>query len=173
MKRVSNVNFADGEPDVDPVGSVRPAKLGRLDLGSSFKTVATVEGESTDIGLSDIDAMIGQGTSTGKIGPTGFFSRNMKVEMPPREGLAAQERFSQKAKFYPSQSAKTLLEDFFEINASPVLDLDHITNGFSANEMIQFARAVGLLFTLASYGLLEDLLLRARRTGSLSGLGEI
>ena len=106
MKRVSNVMFADGKLDFDPVASFRPVKLGRFDLGSSFWTVASVEGASTDIGLSDIDAIIGQGTSTGKIKPTWFSSRNTNVELPLRVELAAQEKFSQRAKYYPSQSAR-------------------------------------------------------------------
>ena len=52
--RFSNVTFADEEPDIDRVGSVRPAKLGRPNLESSFRAVALVEGASTDIGLSDL-----------------------------------------------------------------------------------------------------------------------
>ena len=55
-----------------------------------------MEGASTGIVLSDIDAMIGQGTSTGKIGPTRFFSRNMNAEMLLREDLPAEEKFCQK-----------------------------------------------------------------------------
>ena len=93
--RVSNIMFADEELDVDPVAGVSPANLSRLDLGSSCRAIASVKGASIDIGLSDFDAMVGQGTSTGQVGPTGFSSRNMNVESPPREELAAQEKFSQ------------------------------------------------------------------------------
>ena len=35
--------------------------------------------------------------------------------------------------------------------------------------MIQFAKAVGLEVSLTSYGLLQDLLLRARGVGNLAG----
>ena len=65
-------------------------------------------------------------------------------------------------KYYPSQSAKRLLEEFFELNAPNLLDPSHATTSFSANQMTQFARAVGLEVSLACYSMLEDLLLKAR-----------
>ena len=60
VNRVSNVMFADGELAIHPVGSVRLAKLSRPHLGSSFRTVASVEGTNANVGLSEIDAMVGQ-----------------------------------------------------------------------------------------------------------------
>ena len=44
-----------------------------------------VEGSSTDIGSSDVDAIFGLDASTQQIGPTGFFSGKMNIEMLPRE----------------------------------------------------------------------------------------
>ena len=99
MERVWNVMFADEESDVNPVAKVISAELSRPDLGSSRKTMASVEGASTDLGSSIIDALIMQGTSTGQIGPTGFPSRNMHVEMREPEETAALKRFSQRSKF--------------------------------------------------------------------------
>ena len=86
------------------------------------------------------------------------------VRVPPVDELFGQD-FSRKerTKYYPSQSAKSLLKDCFEMNPPIYLDPSHPTTSFSAYQMIQFARAVGLEVSLASYGMLEDLLLKVRR----------
>ena len=86
------------------------------------------------------------------------------VRVSPVDELLRQD-FSRKerTKYYPNQSAKSLLEDCFELNPPTCLDPSHPTTSFSADQMIQFARAVGLEVSLASYSMLEDLLLRARR----------
>ena len=47
------------------------------------------------------------------------------------------------------------------MNPPAHLDPSHPTTSFSADQMIQFARAVGLEVSLASYSMLEDLLLKA------------
>ena len=69
VKRVSNIMFNDGELDIDPAGSVRPSNLSRPDMARSFRTVALVEGASTDMSLSDIDAMVGQCSLSRQAGP--------------------------------------------------------------------------------------------------------
>ena len=51
------------------------------------------------------------------------------------------------------------------MNPPTHLDPSHATTSYSAGQMIQFARAVGLEVFLASYGMLEDLLLKARVAG--------
>ena len=86
------------------------------------------------------------------------------VRVPPVDELFGQD-FSRKerAKYYPSQSAKSLLKDCFALNPPTYLDPSHPATSFSADQMIQFARAVGLEVSLASYSMLEDLLLKARR----------
>ena len=76
-----------------------------------------------------------------------------------------------RTKYYPSQSAKSLLKDFFEHNPPTRLDATHQTTSFSADQMIQFARAVGLELSLASFGMLEDLLLKAKLIGRIGGGG--
>ena len=86
------------------------------------------------------------------------------VRVPPVDELFGQD-FSRKerTKYYPSQSAKSLLKDCFALKPPTYLDPSHPTTSFSADQMIQFARAVGLEVSLASYSMLEDLLLKARR----------
>ena len=98
--------FADGQTDISHMARIRSAKLSKPNLGSSYRTMAFAKVASTDIGLSDIDAMIGQGAATGQIGPSGFSSRNLIVEMPPQKEFAAQEKVCQRSRYYPSQAAK-------------------------------------------------------------------
>ena len=53
------------------------------------------------------------------------------------------------------------------MNPPTHLDPSHPPTSFSADQMIQFARAVGLEVSLASYGMLEDLLLKTRVGGGV------
>ena len=66
-----------------------------------------------------------------------------------------------------SQSVrKEFVEWFFSNRIRQThLDLSHPTASFNADQMIQFARAVELEVSLASYGMLEDLVLKARVRG--------
>ena len=85
------------------------------------------------------------------------------VRVPPVEETFLQESSTKKwPKYYPSQSAKSLLKEYFELNPPTHFDPSLATTSFSADQMIQFARAVGLDVSLASYSMLEDLLLKAR-----------
>ena len=94
------------------------------------------------------------------------------VRVPRVESIVEEERVGvEKSRYYPSQSAKSLLKDFFELNPPTHLDPSHPTTGFKADQMIQFARAVGLEVSLASYGMLEDLLLKAGGGGGFQSVG--
>ena len=85
------------------------------------------------------------------------------VRVPRVKSIVEQEGVGgEKSRYYPSQSAKKLLKDFIELNPSTHFDPSHPTTSFSVYQLIQFARAVGLEVSLASYGMLEDLLLKAR-----------
>ena len=70
-------------------------------------------------------------------------------------------------KYYPSQSTKIMLKNFFETNLSAILCHGQTTTSLSPDQMVQFAGAVGLEVTLASYALLEELKLQARVVGGL------
>ena len=63
------------------------------------------------------------------------------------------------------------MKDFFELNPPTHLDPSHPTTSFSADQMIQFARGVGLEVSLASHGMLEDLLLKVRVGGGVQPVG--
>ena len=85
------------------------------------------------------------------------------VCFPPVDEMFGQEAApKERTKYYPSQSARNLLKDCFELNPPTHLDPSHPTLSFSTDQMIQFARAGGLEVSLVSYSMLEDLLLKAR-----------
>ena len=71
-----------------------------------------------------------------------------------------------RSKYYPSESAGTLLKECFADNPPVQLDPHQQVTGMSSDQMIQFARAIGLEVFLATFGLLEDVLLKiGGRTG--------
>ena len=85
------------------------------------------------------------------------------VRVPQVDEMFGQEGAPrERTRYYPSHSTKSLLKDCFEMNPPKHLDPSHRTTSFSADQMIQFARAVGLEVSLASYSMLEDSLLKAR-----------
>ena len=65
-----------------------------------------------------------------------------------------------RSKYYPSESARTLLKECFADNPPVRLDPHQQVTGMSSGQMIQFARAVGLEVSLATSGMLEDVLLK-------------
>ena len=94
------------------------------------------------------------------------------VRVPRVESIVEQKGVGgEKSRYYPSQSAKSLLRVFFELNPQAHLDPGHPTTSFSADQKIQFEGAVGLEVSLASYGMLEDLLLKARVGGGDQPVG--
>ena len=76
--------------------------------------MTSVGGVATVIGLSEFNAVIGQYATDGQVGPSRLAVGGVIIEMPSREQLTAQKRFPHRSKFYPSQSAKTLLKNFSE-----------------------------------------------------------
>ena len=77
-----------------------------------------------------------------------------------------------RTKYDPSQSAKSLLKGFFELNPPTHLDATHLKTCFSADHMIQFASAVGLEKSLTSFKMLKDLGLKANLIGRGGGGGK-
>ena len=114
VKPAANVTFIVDESSEELVGAARLMKVTRSDFGRGDKTVTSIGGVSTDFELSETDAMVSQSSAAGQAEtsrvPVGF----ARVDIPPLEELTARQRFSQRSWFYPSQSARTLLNDFFE-----------------------------------------------------------
>ena len=65
-----------------------------------------------------------------------------------------------RTKFYPSDSVRTLLKNCFAGNQSNHFDPRQQTTRSNADKMIQFARSAEFGVSLATFGLLEDLLLK-------------
>ena len=74
---------------------------------------------------------------------------------PVQPGLGAG-----RSKYYPSESARTLLKECFADNPPVQLDPHQQLTGMSLDQTIQFARAIGLEVSLATFGMLEDVLLK-------------
>ena len=165
LKSSANVMFIVDEDVEGVLDSARPTKHSRFDFWNSSGTATSVEGATTDIRLSGIDSLIGR-CASGRFGPSELSAGNVQTEMPLREEITVQEGLPQRSKYYPIQSAKTLLKDFFFAKNPPnVLNSGLTTTSVSADQTIYFARAVGLEVT--SYGFLKDLLLRARGVSDL------
>ena len=98
-----------------------------------------------------------------------FVRTPLCVELSPRDELVLNIHVCQRSNYHSSQSVKTLKKDIFELILPTVLDLKHTTPSLSANQITVFARAVGLEVNLASYGLLEVLVVRSRAISGLRG----
>ena len=119
----------------------------------------------TEFSLSELDMTAR--AKTQELGPhSQMVSSNGKVRIPTvgsSGGLP--DANAARTKYYPSQSAKSLLKHLFEHNPPTRLDATHQTTSSSADQMIRFARSVGLEVSLATFGMLEDLLLKANVIG--------
>ena len=94
------------------------------------------------------------------------------VRVPLVESINGREGVGgEKSRYYPSQSANSLLKDFFEMKLPTHLDPSNPTTSFSAAQKIQFARDLGLEVSLASYSMLKDLLLKGRVGGGNQPVG--
>ena len=62
--------------------------------------------------------------------------------------------------YYPSESARTLLKECFADNPPVQLDPHPQLTGLRSDQMIQFAKAIGLEVSLATFGMLEDVFLK-------------
>ena len=89
--------------------------------------------------------------------------REGMVRIPPVEEIFLQEATTkERTNKYPSQSAKSLVRGYFDMNPPTHLDPSHATTSFSSDQMIQFTGVVGPEVSLAAHKMLEDLLLKAK-----------
>ena len=128
--------------------------------------------EFTSGGFSALEEIAKKRADEQDRGLFGLSSGDGMVRVPQVESIDGEGRVgAERIRYYPSQSAKSLLKDFFELNPPTHLDPSHQTTSFSADQMIQFARAVRLEVSLASYGMLEDMLVKARVGGGVQPAG--
>ena len=147
----------------DAIESVEGGNLSRS--GITEASVGVEASDFTSGGFSTLEATAKKRADDRDGGLFELSSGDGMVRVPQVESVEQGRVGGEKSRFYPSLPAKSLLKDFFELNPPAHLDPSHSTTSFSADQMIQFARAVGLEVSLASYGMLEDLLLKARVGG--------
>ena len=120
VKLVANVEFIAVESSYDLESAFPPMRVIMSNFDCTDRTRTSVGGIPIDIGLSEIDAVVGKHALVGQAGPSRFVVESVNVLMRPRDKLTAQQQFPQRSKFYPSQYAKTLLKHFFEMNPPTV-----------------------------------------------------
>ena len=83
------------------------------------------------------------------------------LDLPGSSGTTVQPGLGAgRSKYYPSESARTLLKECFADYPPVQLNHPQQLTGMSSDQMIQFARAIGLEFSVATFGMLEDVLLK-------------
>ena len=156
----------------DEEGMAFWGEIGRVNVGKSCLSSDYMDRTLTEFGLSELEKMAR--AKAQELGPDSHVVSSNGMVRVPTVGSSGglPDANAERTKCYPSQSAKSLLKDFFELNPPTHLDATHQTTSFSADQMIQFARAVDLEVSLASFGMLEDLLLKSNLIGRRGGGGK-
>ena len=177
-KRRSSVLGEHGAPPCKPIRFGVSDKIGAVEsVNLSRSCITEVSGgversDFTSGGFSTLEAIANKRADELDGGLYELSSGDGMVRVPRVKSTVEQKRIGGgKSRYDPSQFAKSLFKDFFELNPPTHLDPSHPTTNFSADQTIQFARAVGLEDSLASYGMLEDLLLKARVGGGDQPVG--
>ena len=136
------------------------------DAGQSFPSSSRPD--DTDYGTSELESIARRrvGDLSG-----GRVCETAESDLPGFSGATVQPGLGAgRSKYYPSESARTLLKECFSDNPPVQLDPHQQLTGMSSDQMIQFARAIGLEVSLAIFGMLEDVLLKiGKKTGKNVG----
>ena len=148
--------------------SDRCTLVGVSDAGQSFPS-SSRPGD-TDYGTSELESIARR--RVGSLSGRRVFEV-AEPDLPTVSGATVRPFLGVgRSKYYPSESARTLLKECFADNPPVQLDLHQQVTGMSSDQMIQFARAVGLEVSLATFGMLmlEDVLLKnGGKSGSSVG----
>ena len=130
--------------------------IGVSDAGKSFPSSSRLD--DTEYGTSELESIARRrvdNLSGGRV------FEAVESDIPAVSGATVQPGLGAgRSKYYPSESARTLLKECFADNPPVQLDPHQQLTGLSSDQMIQFARAVGLEVSLATFGMLEDVLLK-------------
>ena len=130
--------------------------IGVSDAGQSFPSSSRLD--DTEYGTSELES-IARGRVDNLSG--GRFFKAVESDLPAVSGATVLSGLGAgRSKYYPSESARTLLKECFADNPPVQLDPYQQVTGMSSDQMIQFARAVGLEVSLATFGMLEDVFLK-------------
>ena len=130
--------------------------IGMSDTGQSFPSSSRLD--DTEYGTSELESIARRRVDnlTG-----GRVFEVVESDLPAVSAATAQPGLGGgRSKYYPSESARTLLKECFADNPPVQLDPHQQLTGLSSDQMIQFARAVGFEVSLATFGMLEDVLLK-------------
>ena len=130
--------------------------IGMSDAGQSFPSSSRLD--ETEYGTSELESIARRRVDNLS---GGRFFAAVESNLPAVSGASVQPGLGGgRSKYYPSESARTLLKECFADNPPVQLDPHQQLTGLSSDQMIQFARAVGLEVSLATFGMLEDVLLK-------------
>ena len=146
--------------------SDRCTLVGLSDAGQSFPS-SSRPGD-TDYGTSELESIARKRVGSLSGGRVFEFA---EPDLPAVSGATVQPGLGVgHSKYYPSESARTLLKECFADNPPVQLDPHQQVTGMTSDRMIQFARAIGLEVSLATFGMLEDVLLKfGGKTGRNAG----
>ena len=167
-----DIGVADERPskrvafDIDDAGgrlfSARCTLVDVSDAGQSFPSSSRPD--DTDYGTSELMsiARMRVGDLSG-----GRVCETAESDLPSFSGATVQPGLGAgRSKYYASESARTLLKGCVSGNPPVQLDPHQQLTGMSSDQMIQFARAIGLEVSVATFGMLEDVLLKiSKKTG--------
>ena len=130
--------------------------IGVSDAGQSFPSSSRLD--DTEYGTSELESIARRrvdNLSGGRV------FEAVESNLPSVSGAIVQPGLGAgRSKYYPSESARTLLKECFADKPPVQLDPYQQLTGLSSDQMIQFAEAVGLEVSLATFGMLEDVLLK-------------
>ena len=123
--------------------------LSRGDVTDASEVVP--ESLITSGGFSALENIAGRQADARVVASYGDAEGENMVKVPTAQELLGQKgESSEKSRYYPSQSARSLLMYAFKLNHPTQLNAYHPTRSFSVDQIIPFARAVGLEVSLAS-----------------------
>ena len=130
--------------------------IGVSDAGQSFPSSSRPD--DTEYGTSELESIARRRVASFS---GGRVFEVVESNLPAVSGATVQPDLGAgRSKYYPSESARTLLKECFADNPPVQLDPHQQVTGMSSDQVIQFARAVGLEVSLATFGMLEDVLLK-------------
>ena len=120
--------------------SERCSLVGVSDAGQSFPSSSRAD--DTDYGTSELESIARR-----RVGDVSErrVCEAAGLDLPGSSGAKVQPGLGGgRSKYYPSESARTLLKECFAANPPVQLDPHQQLTGMSSDQMIQFARAIGL-----------------------------
>ena len=123
-------------------GTVGGVELSRENVTDPSEGVP--ESFVTSGGFLTLEGIAGRQADERFVGTRVGDEREDMVRVPPvKEMFLKESSTKERTKYHLSQSGKSLLKAYFDLNPPTHLDPSHGTISFSADQMIQFARAVG------------------------------